>query len=80
LASASFSLAVSSHGGFSVSLAELAVVLQLALPPSFFDRLTIWFYSSLHFGPRIRFGGRTLREQVHQASLLGRPVSFRSAL
>jgi hypothetical protein len=41
LASASFSLAVSLYGGFSVSLAEPAVALQWASPPLFFDRLTI---------------------------------------
>ena len=41
LASASFSLVVSLYGGLSVSLAESAVALRWALPPSSFDRLTI---------------------------------------
>jgi hypothetical protein len=48
-------------GGFSVSLAEPAVVLQLASPPSFFDRLSIGSILvsiSARGKPSDRFGGR----------------------
>jgi hypothetical protein len=49
----------SSYGGFSISLAEPAVALQLASPPSSFDRLTIVLFQ-VPFDARepSRFGGR----------------------